>query len=105
MLFELERMVSWMAGDGLFKLELGWVVVGWQLWISLMVGGMLFVGVGWRVRGSLLGRVFVGGWLLEGALRSVFVRRWSMYCMMLVDGLHWFGGVGSRVVSVAVGWL
>ena len=68
-------------------------------------GGMLFVGVGWRVRGSLLGRVFVGGWLLEGALRSVFVRRWRMYCMMLVDGLRWFGGVGSRVVSVAVEWL
>ena len=31
-------MVSLMAGDGLFKLELDWVVVGWQLWLSLMVG-------------------------------------------------------------------
>ena len=45
-LFELERMVSLMVGDGLLKLELGWVVVGWQLWLSLMVEGMLFVGVG-----------------------------------------------------------
>ena len=50
-LFELERMVSLMAGDGLFKLELGWVVVGWQLWLSLMVGSVLFVEVGWRMRG------------------------------------------------------
>ena len=78
---------------------------GVAVWFSLMVGGMVFVGVGWRVKGSLLGRVFVGGWLQEGALRSIFVRRWRMYCMMLVDGLRWFGGVGSRVVSVAVEWL
>ena len=105
-LFELEHVVeSLMVGVGLLKLELRWVAGGWQLWFSLMVEGMLFVGVGWRVRGSLLVRVAVGGWLLGGVWRSVFVWRSRMYCMMLVDGLRWFGGVGSRVVSVAVEWL
>ena len=40
---------------------------------------------------ELLVRVFAGGWLLDGALMSVFARRWRIYCMMLVDGFRWFG--------------
>ena len=90
--------ISWMVvgvllllvvGDGLFKLA---------LWRSVVVDGRLFVGVGWHgwvsfvVVGLLFGmellvRIFAGGWLLDGALRSVFARCWMIYCMMLVDGL------------------
>ena len=52
-----------MASDVLFKVELGAVAVGWQLWVSLMVGVVLFelglvVGaVGWL----LLVLVVIGG--------------------------------------------
>jgi hypothetical protein len=46
--------------------ELGCVAVGWQLWVALM------------------SRLFAGWWLLEGAFRSVAVRRWRMYCVILV---------------------
>ena len=53
---------------------------------------------------ELLVRVFAGGWLLDGALRSVFARRWRIYYMMLVDGFRWFVSLGCRVVCVAVGW-
>ena len=81
----------------------------------MVVDGRLFVGVGRRVWvllvvvGLLLGmellvRVFAGVWLLDGALRSVFTRRWRIYCMILVDGFRWFVGLGCRVVYVAVGW-
>ena len=34
-----------MVSDVLFKLELRLVAVGWQLWVSLMVKGMLFSSV------------------------------------------------------------
>jgi hypothetical protein len=99
-------LLSLMVGDGLFKLA---------LWRSVVVDGRLFVGVGrhgwvsFVVVGllfgmELLGRVFAGGWLLDGALRSVFAQRWRIYCMMLVDGFRWFVGLGCRVVCVAVGW-
>ena len=53
---------------------------------------------------ELLVRVFAGGWLLDGALRSVFARRWRIYYMMLVDGFRWFVVLGCMVVCVAVGW-
>ena len=42
--------------------------VGWHVWVALVVVGLLF-GIELLVRG------FVGGWLLEGALRCVFARR------------------------------
>jgi hypothetical protein len=99
-------LLSLMVGVGLFKLA---------LWRSVVVDGRLFVGVGrhgwvsFVVVGllfgmELLGRVFAGGWLLDGALRSVFAQRWRIYCMMLVDGFRWFVGLGCMVVCVAVGW-
>ena len=98
-------LLSLMVGDGLFMLA---------LWRSVVVDGRLFVGVGWHwwvsfvVVGLLFGiellvRVFAGGWLLDRALRSLFARRWRIYCMMLVDGFRWFVGLGCRVVCVAVG--
>ena len=34
--------VSWLVGDVLFRLELRLVAVGWQVWVSLMVNGGLF---------------------------------------------------------------
>ena len=94
------------VGDGLFKLV---------LWRSVVVDGRLFVGVGWHgwvsfvVVGLLFGmellvRAFARGCLLDGVLRSLFARRWRIYCMMLVDGFRWFVGLGCRVVCVAVGW-
>ena len=43
-----------MASDVLFKLGLRLLAVGWQLWISLMVEGVLFVGLGWHVWVSLV---------------------------------------------------
>ena len=99
-------LLSLVVGDGLFKLA---------LWRSVVVDGRLFVSVGWHVWvsfvvvGLLLGMellvmVCAGGWLLDGALRSVFARRWRIYCMMLVDGFCWFVGLGCRVVCLAVGW-
>ena len=99
-------LLSLMVGDGLFMLA---------LWRSVVVDGRLFVGVGrhgwvsFVVVGllfgmELLGRVFAGGWLLDGALRSVFAQRWRIYCMMLVDGFRWFVVLGCMVVCVAVGW-
>ena len=41
-------------------------------------------------------------WLLDGALRSVFARRWRIYCMMLVDGFRWFVGLGCWFLFVVV---
>ena len=35
-------MVAWLVDDVLFKLKLRLVAVGWQLWVSLMVRGVLF---------------------------------------------------------------
>ena len=74
-------LFSLVVGDGLFKLA---------LWVSLVVVGLLI-------------RVFAGGWLLGGALMSVFARRWRIYCMMLVDGFRWFVGLGCWFVCVSVG--
>ena len=51
---------------------------------------------------ALLIRAFAGGWLLEGALMSVFVLRLRMYCMMLVDDFCRFAGLGWWFVCVAV---
>ena len=36
---------------------------------------------------------------MEGALRSVAVRRWRMYCMMLADGWRLVDGWGSGAVE------
>ena len=80
-------MLSLVVGDGLFKLV---------SWVSLVVVGLLI----WM---ALLIRAFVEGWRLDGALRSVFVRCWMIYCMMLVDGFRWFVGLGCWFVCVSVG--
>ena len=67
------------------------------MWVSFVVVGLLF-------GTEMLVRVFAGGWLLDGALRSIFARRWRIYCMMLVDSVRLFVGVGGRVVGLAVEW-
>ena len=90
-------LLSLVVCDGLFKLVLWVSLMGWHVRGSLVVVGLL------RWMESLV-RVFAGGWLLDGAFRSVFVRRWRIYCMMLVAGFRWFVGLGCRVVCVAVGW-
>ena len=68
--------MSLVVGDGLLKLALWVSVMGWHVRVSLVAVGLLI----WM---ELLVRVFAGGWLLDGALRSVFARR-RIYCMMLV---------------------
>ena len=40
---------------------------------------------------------------LRGAFRSVFVRRWRIYCMMLVSGFRGCIGLGCWFVCVALG--
>ena len=65
------------------------------LWVLLVVVGVL----SWM---ALLVRAFAGGWLLDGALSSVLVRRWRIYCMMLGDGFRGFVGLGCWFVCVAV---
>ena len=55
----VDVLLLWVVSDGIFKLA---------LLVSLMEVGLL-IGV------VLLMRAFAGGWLLEGALMSVFVRR------------------------------
>ena len=73
-------MLSWMVvsvllslvlGDGLFMLALWVSVMGWHGWVSLVIVGLL-MWVGFWVR------VFAGEWLLDGALMSVFARRWRI---------------------------
>ena len=113
-------VISLMVSVGLFKLEFRSVDVGWQWWLSyvmvdvllsLLVGDGLFklalwvslVVVGLLIWMALLIRVFSGEWLLDGALMSVFARRWRIYCMMLVDGFRWFVGLGCWFVCVSVG--
>ena len=56
----VDVLLLWVVSDGLFKLA---------LLVSLMEVGLL-IGV------ALLIRAFAGGWLLEGALMSVFVPRY-----------------------------
>ena len=107
-----------MVSVGLCKSEFRSVDVRWRWWLScvllaLVVDDELFrlalwvllVVVGVLSWMALLIRA-VAGWLLDGALRNVFVRRWKIYCMMLVDGFRWFVGLGCWFVCVSVGqWL
>ena len=73
-----------------------WFVgVGWHAWVSLVVDDVLFVL-------ELMSLLMVGV-RLAGAFRSVFVRRWRIYCMMLVSGCRWFVGLGCWFVCVALG--
>ena len=109
-LFELV-LVSLMVSVGLCKSECRSVDVRWcwrLSWVrlALVVGGELFrlsVVVldllSWMV---LLIGAFAAMWLLDEALSSVFVRRWRIYCMMLVDGFRGFVGLGCCFVCVAV---
>ena len=71
-----------MVGDELFRLSV--VVLDLLSWMVLLIGA------------------FAAIWLLGGALSSVFVRRWRVYCMMLVDGFRGFVGLGCWFVCVAV---
>ena len=73
-----------------------WFVgVGWHAWVSLVVDDVLFVL-------ELMSLLMVGV-RLAGAFRSVVVRRWRIYCMMLVSGFRWFVGLGCWFVCVALG--
>ena len=74
-----------------------WFVgVGWHAWVSLVVDDVLFVL-------ELMSLLMVGV-RLDGAFRSVFVRRWRIYCMMLVSGFRWFVGLDCWFVFVGLGW-
>ena len=89
-----------MVSVGLCLVGLVLVAVGWQVWISMMVGIVLFkvgrrvVAVGWLswallVVGCLLfDLVLIGGVVGWRVLRSAVVFRWRTYCMMLVVGLR-----------------
>ena len=73
-----------LLGDGgLFMLSV--VVFGLLRCVMLLIGA------------------FAAMWLLDEALSSVFVRRWRIYCMMLVDGFRGFVGFGCWFVCVAAG--
>ena len=74
-------MLALVVDDGLFRLVL--VVVALLSWMVLLIGA------------------FAAMWLLDEALSSVFVRRWRMYCVMLVDGFRGFDGLGCWFVCVA----
>ena len=74
-------MLALVVGDELFRLSL--VVVDLLSWMVLLIGA------------------FAAIWLLDEALSSVFVRRWRIYCMMLVDGFRGFVGLGCWFVCVA----
>ena len=103
-------VVSWLGNVVLFKLEFRSVDVGWRwrlLWVmvALVVGDVLFrlslVVVdllSWMV---LLIGAFAAIWLLDEVLSSVFVRRWRIYCKMLVDGFRGFVGLGCWFGCVA----
>ena len=67
--------------DELFRLTL--VVVDLLSWMVLLIGA------------------FAAIWLLDEALSSVFVRRWRIYCMMLVEVFRGFVGLGCWFVCVA----
>ena len=114
-MFEL-ALVSLMVSVGLCKSECRSVDVMWRwrlswvmlvlvvddelfrlaLWVSLVVVDLL----SWMV---LLIGAFSARWLLDEALSSVFVRRWRIYCMMLVDGFRGFVGLGCWFVCVVAG--
>ena len=74
-------MLALVVDDELFRLAL--VVVALLSWMVLLIGA------------------FAAMWLLDEALSSVFVRRWRIYCMMLVDGFREFVGLGCWCVCVA----
>ena len=74
-------MLALVVDDELFRLAL--VVVALLSWMVLLIGA------------------FAAMWLLDEALSSVFVRRWRIYCMMLVDGFRGFVGLGCWFVCVA----
>ena len=74
-------MLALVVGDELFRLSL--VVVDLLGWMVLLIGA------------------FAAIWLLDEALSSVFVRRWRIYCMMLVDGFRGFVGLGCWFGCVA----
>ena len=109
-MFELV-LVSLINSVGLCKSECRSVDVRWcwrLSWVrlALVVGGELFrlsVGVldllRWMV---LLVGAFAAMWLLVEALSSMSVRRWRIYCMMLVEGFRGFVGLGCCFVCVAV---
>ena len=61
-----------------------------------MVDGVLFVL-------ELMSLLMVGV-RLAGAFRSVSLRRWRIYCMMLVSGFRWFVGLDCWFVCVGLGW-
>ena len=65
-------MLALVVDDELFRLSL--VVVDLLSWMVLLI------------------EAFAAIWLLDEALSSVFVRRWRIYCMMLVDGFRGFVG-------------
>ena len=62
--------LTFVVGDELFRLSV--VVLDLLSWMVLLIGA------------------FAAMWLLGEALSSVFVRRWRIYCMMLVDGFRGF---------------
>ena len=74
-------MLALVVDDELFRLSL--VVVALLSWMVLLIGA------------------FAAIRLLDEALSSVFVRRWRIYCMMLVDGFRGFVGLGCWFVCVA----
>ena len=74
-------MLALVVGDELFRLTL--VVVDLLSWMVLLIGA------------------FAAIWLLDEVLSSVFVRRWRIYCMMLVDGFRGFVGLGCWFGCVA----
>ena len=65
--------------------------VAWLVWVSLVVEVVLF---------RLGFRVVAVGWLLEGALIRVAVRRCRMCCIMLVAG----GGFVLALEPWGGGW-
>ena len=84
-------VISLMVSVGLFR-KFRSVDVGWQWWLSFVMVDVLLlwvvsdgllklallvslVEVGLLIGVALLIRAFAGGWLLEGALMSVFERR------------------------------
>ena len=77
-------MLALVVDDELFRVAL--VVAALLSWMVLLIGA------------------FAAMWLLGGAWSSVFVRRWRIYCMMLVDGFRGFVGLGCWCVCVAAEW-
>ena len=110
-LFELV-LVSLMVSVGLCKSECRSVDVRWcwrLSWVRLALVGdgelcrLLVVVLDLLRWVMLLIGAFAAMWLLDEALSSVFVRRWRIYCMMLVEGFRGFVGLGCCFVCVAVG--